>query len=84
MEPLAELKLILRETEVPFFSEEELSYHLEQAGGAVQAAAYRLLLIKAENSALSLSGLTVADTAAYWRRLAALYRPNASCLLKGG
>ena len=84
MEPLTELKMILREAEVPFFSDEEITYHLERAGGDVNTAAYWLLLIKAENSILQISGLTLADTSGYWRRLAAMYRPNASCVLKGG
>ena len=83
-EPLTELKMLLREAEVPFFSDEEIGYHLERAGGDVDTSAYRLLLIKAENSTLQLSGLTVADTSAYWKRLAAMYRPNGSCVLKGG
>ena len=28
-EPLTELKMLLREAEVPFFSDEEIGYHLE-------------------------------------------------------
>lgn len=84
MESLTELKLILREAEVPFFSDTEIKYHLERAGGDVNIAAYRLLLIKAENSTLQISGLNLPDTSDYWRRLALLYRPNASCVLKGG
>jgi len=82
--PLEELKLILREKDIPFFEDDQLQYHLDKAEGDINTAAYRLLLIKAENNALSLSGLSVADTSAYWRRLAAMYRPNGSCVLKGG
>lgn len=84
MTPLEELKLILREKDIPFFEDDQLQYHLDKAEGDVNTAAYRLLLIKAENNSLSLSGLSVADTSAYWRRLAAMYRPNGSCILKGG
>lgn len=84
MTPLEELKLILREKDIPFFEDDQLQYHLDKAEGDINTAAYRLLLIKAENNALSLSGLSVADTSAYWRRLAAMYRPNGSCVLKGG
>lgn len=82
MDPIAELKLILREDSVPFFGDAELQYHLEKAGD-IGAAAYRLLLIKAEQDSLQISGLTTADTSAYWRRLAALYRPSASCIIRG-
>lgn len=84
MTPLEELKLILREKDIPFFADDQLQYHLDKAEGDINTAAYRLLLIKAENNSLSLSGLSVADTSAYWRRLAAMYRPNGSCILKGG
>lgn len=84
LEPIQELKMILRESEVPFFSDEEIEYHLERAEGDVNTAAHWLLLIKAENSTLQISGLNLSDTSNYWKRLAALYRPNASCILKGG
>ena len=70
MEALDELKLLCREKQVPFFEDEELQYQLERADGDVNLAAYHLLLIKAENSQVQLSGLTLADTSAYWRRLA--------------
>lgn len=84
MDKLEELKMILREKEVPFFEDTELQYHLEKAAGCVESAAYRLLLIKAENDTLQVSGLSTADTSKYWRRLAALYRPNGSHIVKGG
>ena len=84
MEALDELKLLCREKQVPFFEAEELQYQLERADGDVNLAAYHLLLIKAENSQVQLSGLTLADTSAYWRRLAVSYRPNSSCVMKGG
>lgn len=82
MDPIAELKLILREDSTPFFGDAELQYHFEKAGD-IYAAAYKLLLIKAEQDSLQISGLTTADTSAYWRRLAALYRPSASCIIRG-
>lgn len=83
MSPIDELKIILREKDVPFFGDDELQYHLDRAEGDIDMAAYRLLLIKAENSTLQLSGLTLADTSAYWRGLAAFYRPNSSRVIPG-
>lgn len=82
-EKLKELKIILREKDIPFFEDEDLKYHLEANGGDVKKTAYRCLIIKSEDTTLSLSGLTTADTSSYFRRLAQQYRPNNSGILKG-
>ena len=84
MEPLEELKLPSRAKQVPIFEEDGLLYQLEKAGRDVALAAYRCLLIKAENSTVQVSGLTLADTSAYWLRLAAAVRPSGSCIVEGG
>lgn len=83
MTPLQELKLLTKENDVPYFTDEELEYYLSKANGNVEAAAYRCLLIKAENTTLNVSGLTTADSSTYFRRLAALYCPNNSGILGG-
>ena len=84
MEPIDELRLLCREDQVPFFEETELWYQLERAGGDVNLAAYRCLIIKAENCTVQVSGLTLPDTSAYWLRLAASVRPSGPCIIKGG
>lgn len=71
-----ELKGILRETEIPFFSDSEIEYQLTQSHDNVDEAAYRLCIIKAEKCPLSISGLTLSDSSEYWLRLAAMYRPS--------
>lgn len=76
MEPLDELKLLCREKQVPYFGDAELQYQLERAGGDIDLAAYRCLVIKAESCQVQVSGLTLADTSAYWLRLAASVRPS--------
>ena len=45
-----ELKMICREEDVAFFSDAELQYHLDRAGGNVDLAAYNCLCIKAEDT----------------------------------
>ena len=65
MEPIDELRLLCREDQVPFFEETELWYQLGRAGGDVNLAAYRCLIIKAENCTVQVSGLTLSDTSAY-------------------
>ena len=84
LQPIDELKLILREKDVPFFEDEELNYHLSQNGNKVGPAAYRCLIIKSESSNMTLPGLTLPDTSKYFRRLAVRYRPRHSGVLGGG
>lgn len=84
MEPIHELRMLCREEQVPFFNDFELNFQLERAGGDVDLAAYRCLLIKAENCSVQVSGLTLEDTSKYWLRLAAAVRPSGSCIVKGG
>lgn len=83
MSSLEDLKIVLREEDVPFFTDKELEFHLRENGGDYRATAYRCLLIKAENTTLDVSGLSAADSSAYFRRLASQYRPRNSGVLKG-
>lgn len=83
MTDLDNLKLILREKDVPFFTDGELNFYLGENEGDVKAAAYQCLLIKAEDTTLSISGLSLGDTSKYFRRLAFQYRPHNSGILKG-
>ena len=69
MDELTELKMILRENDMPFFSDEELEYHLKKNHNDVNATAYRCLLLKAEDTSLQISGFTSADTSKYFRRI---------------
>lgn len=83
MENLARLKIVLREKDIPFFSDDELMFYLDENQQDFKATAYQCLNIKAENTTLSVSGLSTADTSQYFRRLAARYRPYNSGVLKG-
>lgn len=82
MEAIDELKYLIRESSSPFFSEEELAYHLEQSGGDVRLAAYHLCLLKAEDDSITLpGGLSLPNNRAYWLSLAKRYRANQSKIL---
>lgn len=72
---LDKLKFILRESEMPMFSNEDLESYLASAD-SFETALYELLLIKSENTALQISGLSIQDTSSYFRRLAQTYRPH--------
>lgn len=84
MSSLEELKILLREDDIPFFTDDQLTFYLKENGGDYNATAYQCLLIKAEDTTLSVSGLSAGDTSTYFRRLAARYRPHNSGVLKGG
>ena len=81
---LTQLRINLREEQVPFFDDMELQRQLERADFDVDLASYRCLIIKAEECSLSVSGLSIADSSAYWLRLAAMYRPIGTTIVKGG
>lgn len=84
MSSMEELKIVLREADVPFFTDEQLNFYLKENGGDYNATAYQCLLIKAEDTTLTVYGLTAADSSRYFRRLASRYRPNNSGILQGG
>lgn len=84
MDALTTLKALIREEAVPYFTDEELLFYLNRNNQDVSATAYTCLKIKAENTTLTLSGLSLQDTSKYFLRLAQSYRPFNSGVLKGG
>lgn len=77
-----DLKVILRESEVQFFTDEELQWYVDKFNGNYNRAAYELLIVKSENTGVSISGMSAEDSSSYFRRLAQRYRPNNSGVLK--
>lgn len=82
MGTLDRLKTVLRERDIPFFSDEDLAFYLEKNGNDFDATAYECLIVKSEDSTVQISGLTTADTSSYFRRLASRYRPYNSGILQ--
>lgn len=80
---LEKLKIILRESDCPFFTDDELEFYLEDNNGDFNKTVYQCLIVKSENTTLSLSGLEAGDTSKYFRRIAQRYRENNSGILKG-
>lgn len=78
------IKRLLREEECPFFSDDDVKFYLNENEGNVDKTLYQMFLVKSEDTTLSVTGLTCADTSKYFRRLAQRYRPNNSGQLKGG
>lgn len=77
------LKKLLREEAVPYFSDEELEFYYNREEKDVNSTVYACLCIKAEDTTLSLSGLSLADTSKYFHKLAQRYRPRNTGILKG-
>lgn len=78
---IQDLKMVLRESDIPFFSDEELQWYVDKCG-SYNGAVYELLLVKAENTSVNISGMNTEDTSSYFRRLALRYKPNNTGVLK--
>lgn len=81
---LEHLKTTLREEICPFFSDDDLLFYLKENNFDVNKTIYQCLIVKSEDTTLSISGLQAADTSKYFRRLAQRYRSNNSGVLPGG
>jgi len=80
MTPLEQLKALTGEDDPDFrmYADEKLQAILDQHGGNVKAAAYDILIRKAQPTATTLAGVSLPDMAPYWLRRAAMVRPNKS------
>lgn len=82
MNELEQLKFNLREKQCPYFDDNELSVLLKQNNDDVKKASYEGLLLKAEVTGLSVSGLTTKDSSSYFKMLASHYVSSNSGVLK--
>lgn len=71
---MANLKRELRETDCPFFNDDDFEYYYGKNNGDFEATVYEMLLVKSEDSTISVSGLSTQDTSAYFKRLASRHR----------
>lgn len=74
----------IRENQSPFFEEDDFLYYLKKNNGDTNATIYEMLIIKSEDSTISVSGLSTQDTSAYFKRLASRYKPFNSGIMNGG
>lgn len=82
MDVLEQLKFNLREKQCPYFEDEELLQLLSMCGNDVKKASYNGLLMKAEVTGLSVSGLTTKDSSSYFKMLASNYVESNTGVLK--
>ena len=83
MATLKEMKIVLREHDIPFFTDEELEYYLAENNGDFKRTVYECLIIKSEDTSMKTNELFLGDSSKYFRRLASRYRPTNSGILKG-
>ncbi len=81
LDSIQELKRVLREEDIPFFSDEQLEWYVSKFG-SYNDAVYELLLVKAENTSVNIPGMSTEDTSSYFRRLALHYRGSNTGVLK--
>ncbi len=83
MTDIDRIKKEIREEQAPFFEDDDFQYYLDKNGGNVDATIYEMLIVKSEDSTISVSGLTTQDTSGYFKRLASRYKPFNSGILEG-
>lgn len=78
------IKREAREYMSPYFDDEDIVYYYEKNGGDIKATIYELLIVKSEDSTISVAGLSTQDTSAYFKRLASRYKTYNSGVLDSG
>lgn len=73
---LTSLKMELQENKFPVFTDSELDYYYTKNGEDFKKTMYECLILKSNDSSITLTGLSVADTSNYFKRLAMKYRKN--------
>ena len=82
-EEIKTLKIRLREADYPLFSNEELQYFIDSNEGSLDMATYRAAILKSEANGLTLNGIEIESMSKFFLRIAAMYRPSNSGILRG-
>ncbi len=83
MEDIERIKKEIREEQSPYFEDSDFQFYLDKNNGDVNDTIYEMLIIKSEDSTISVSGLNTQDTSGYFKRLASRYRRFNSGILRG-
>jgi len=83
-EKITRIRREVREVQSPYFDDNDFEYYLEKNNGDVNATIYEMLIIKSEDSTISVNGLSTQDTSSYFKRLASRYKPFNSGIMSGG
>lgn len=80
-EVLQAIKVEIRENMSPYFDDADLEYYFKKNEGDFEATVYELLVVKSEDSTISVSGLSTGDTSKYFKMLASKHRKYNSGVL---
>ena len=80
---LDEVKLNIRESDFPMFTDAEIQQYLEINNNDVAVTSHQLLILKSQDTSLQVSGLSCGDSSKFFLRLAEQYRPCHSGILVG-
>lgn len=83
MTDIERIKKEIREDQAPYFEDEDVEFYLSKNNGDVNATIYEMLIVKSEDSTISVSGLSTQDTSSYFKRLASRYRSYNTGILLG-
>ena len=83
MTDIERIRKEILEDKAPYFDPEDFQYYLDKNNGDVNATIYEMLIVKSEDSTISVSGLNTQDTSGYFKRLASRYRTFNSGILEG-
>ncbi len=72
----------IRDNYTPYFEPDDIEYYFNKNNGNLNDTIYELLIIKSEDSTISVSGLNTTDTSAYFKRLASKFKRFNSGVLK--
>lgn len=78
---LQAIRIEIRENQSPYFEDEDIQYYFQKNDGDFEATVYELLIVKSEDSSLSVSGLSTGDTSKYFKMLASKHRKYNSGVL---
>ena len=78
---LQAIRIEIRENQSPYFEDEDIQYYFQNNDGHFEATVYELLIVKSEDSSLSVSGLSTGDTSRYFKMLASKHRKYNSGVL---
>ena len=81
VEKVTYIRKEIRESQSPYFEEEDFLHYLKKNNGDINATIYEMLIVKSEDSTISVSGLSTQDTSAYFKRLASRFKPFNSGIL---
>ena len=71
---LMHIKTEIRENMSPYFDDTDIVHYYEKNCGDLDATIHELLIVKSEDSTISVSGLSTGDTSAYFKMLASKYK----------